>query len=85
MVSVKILDVKLNAEKHKNRKDWFIISQLQLNYTSEMEKAMQAAHGVGYEVYSRKHDIRMEVEKRREEDYLQSQRLVADLERKIHS
>lgn len=46
---------------------------------------MQAAHGVGYEVYSLKHDVRMEVEKKREEDYLQSQRLVADLDRKIHS
>ncbi|MCA1033883.1 MULTISPECIES: hypothetical protein [Bacillaceae] len=56
-----------------------------MNYTSEMEKAMHSAHGVGYEVYSRKHDVRMSVEKRREQDYLKSQRMVADLERKVHS
>ncbi|WP_174728173.1 hypothetical protein [Mesobacillus harenae] len=58
---------------------------MHLNYTSEMEKAMQGAHGVGYEVYSQKHEVRMKVEQKREQDYLQSQRIVADLDRKVHS
>ncbi|GIN70924.1 hypothetical protein J14TS2_13990 [Bacillus sp. J14TS2] len=49
-----------------------------------MEKAMHAAHGVGYEVYKRQHDIRMTIEKKREKDYLRSQRVASDLERKIH-
>lgn len=70
----------------KKRRDGFIISYLQLRYTSEMEKAMHSAHGVGYEVYSRNHDIRMKIEERREQDHLESQRLVSDLNRKsIHS
>ncbi len=46
---------------------------------------MQGAHGVGYEVYSQKHEVRMKVEQKREQDYLQSQRIVADLDRKVHS
>ncbi|MEW9109383.1 hypothetical protein ACQCT6_00500 [Cytobacillus gottheilii] len=50
-----------------------------------MEKAMRGAHGVGYEVYSRKHDVRMEVEEKRQKEYVESQRMVADLERKVHS
>ncbi|WP_335870296.1 hypothetical protein [Bacillus sp. 2205SS5-2] len=49
-----------------------------------MEKAMHAAHGVGYEVYKRKHDVRMQVEKRRENDYIQSRRIIANLDRKVH-
>ncbi|MDQ0273035.1 hypothetical protein [Cytobacillus purgationiresistens] len=50
-----------------------------------MEKAMHGAYGVGYETYSRKQDVRMRVEQKREEDYLKSQRMVADLDRKVHS
>lgn len=73
------------SRKRKNRREGFIISQLQLNYTSEMEKAMHGAHKVSYAVYSQKHEVRMKVEMRRERDYLQSQRIVADLDRKIHS
>ncbi|MFC5733836.1 hypothetical protein [Cytobacillus gottheilii] len=46
---------------------------------------MRGAHGVGYEVYSRKHDVRMEVEEKRQKEYVESQRMVADLERKVHS
>ncbi|WP_420796298.1 hypothetical protein [Bacillus methanolicus] len=49
-----------------------------------MEKAMQAAHGVGYEVYCRKRDVRMRIEKKREKEYIKSQRMVADLVRKFH-
>ncbi|WP_192913029.1 hypothetical protein [Bacillus mesophilum] len=46
---------------------------------------MRGAHGVGYEVYSQKHDVRMEVEEKRQKEYVESQRMVADLERKVHS
>lgn len=46
---------------------------------------MQGAHGVGYEVYSQKHDVRMEIEAKRQKEYIQSQRMVADMDRKIHS
>ncbi|GAM14354.1 MULTISPECIES: hypothetical protein [Bacillaceae] len=50
-----------------------------------MEKAMHGAHGISYEVYSMNHDARMEVERKRERDYIKSQRMVADLDRKVHS
>lgn len=46
---------------------------------------MHGAHGISYEVYSIDHEARMEVEKRRERDYIQSQRMVADIDRKVHS
>ncbi|KIL42653.1 hypothetical protein KP78_38760 [Jeotgalibacillus soli] len=50
-----------------------------------MEKAMQSAHGVGYEIYMRKHDVRMEVEFKREKEYKKGRLLVADLDSKLHS
>jgi hypothetical protein len=46
---------------------------------------MRGAHGVGYEVYKRKHDVRMNVEERREQDYIESRRIVSDLGRRVHS
>lgn len=49
-----------------------------------MEKALHSAHGIGYEVYSRHHTVRMKVEKRRKKDYLQCCRMVAELDRLIH-
>ncbi len=61
------------------------INQLHLNYTHGMEKAMRGAHGVGYALYSQKHDVRLKVEKKRQEEYVKSQRMLADFERKIHS
>ncbi|MGM0753673.1 MAG: hypothetical protein ACQET6_17320 [Bacillota bacterium] len=50
-----------------------------------MEKAMHGAHGIGYEVYKRKHDVRMQVEKRREQDYKESRRMIAALDRRVHA
>ncbi|MGD7024080.1 hypothetical protein ACQCVK_15875 [Rossellomorea vietnamensis] len=50
-----------------------------------MEKAMHGAHGVGYETYKRKHNVRMQVEKRRENEYVESRRMIADLDRKVHA
>ncbi|WP_227397169.1 hypothetical protein [Jeotgalibacillus aurantiacus] len=47
-----------------------------------MEKAMHSSHGVGYETYMRKHDVRMDVEMKREADYKKSQELLRDLEGK---
>ncbi|MBM7648574.1 hypothetical protein JOC78_001520 [Bacillus ectoiniformans] len=44
---------------------------------------MHGAHGVGYEVYSQEHKVRMDVEKKREEEYIESQRMVADYNRKF--
>ncbi|WP_205207647.1 hypothetical protein [Bacillus sp. P14.5] len=56
-----------------------------MEYTNEMEKAMHGAHGVGYETYKRKHKVRMQVEKRRENEYIESRRMIADLDRKVHA
>jgi hypothetical protein len=50
-----------------------------------MEKAMQQSHGIGYDEYSRRLDIRIQVEKRRERDYEKSNMIVNDLQRRLHS
>lgn len=46
---------------------------------------MQGAHGLGYETYKQKHGLRMKVEQKREQEHQECQRLVSDIERKIHS
>lgn len=46
---------------------------------------MHQAYGIGYEVYSRKFNKRMEVEQKREEDYKKSRRILAEIDRKVHS
>ncbi len=46
---------------------------------------MRRTHGVGYEVYCQKQDIRLSVEKKREQDYIKSRQIVAQFDRKIHS
>ena len=43
---------------------------------------MLGSHKINYAAYSRNHEARMRVEKRRQENYLKCQRLVADLTRK---
>jgi hypothetical protein len=48
-----------------------------------MEKAMQQSHGIGYQEYSRKLEKRIEVEKRREKEYKQSQLIVAQADRQL--
>ncbi|MDX8290176.1 MULTISPECIES: hypothetical protein [Metabacillus] len=55
-----------------------------MNYTTEMEKALMQSHKMGYAVYSRNHEKRMEVEKNREEDYQKSKQLFAELDRKMN-
>jgi hypothetical protein len=49
-----------------------------------MEKAMYNAHGVGYEEYKRHHKVRLRVEKRRQKDYMNCRKMVADLDRLVH-
>ncbi|WP_166701717.1 hypothetical protein [Bacillus thermotolerans] len=44
---------------------------------------MQSSHGVGYEVYSQNHDVRMDVERQREQEYSESRRIVAEYNRKL--
>ena len=43
-----------------------------MNVTSDMEKAMHAAHGVGYALYCQSLEVRMQVERRRTQDHLES-------------
>lgn len=45
---------------------------------------MHGAHGVGYEVYRRRHDVRMVVEKRRDEDYRKSYMIIEQIKRLTH-
>lgn len=59
------------------------INRLNLHYTPEMEKAMHGAHGVGYEVYSRKLTVRMKVEEKREKEYRKSVSIANHIERKV--
>ncbi|WP_277678613.1 hypothetical protein [Gracilibacillus dipsosauri] len=49
-----------------------------------MEKAMLQNHGVGYAQYSRQLSKRMNVERAREKSYMESQRVVQDVERQVH-
>ena len=55
-----------------------------MNYTTDMEKAMYQSHGVGYEQYCQKLEVRMLVEKKREEEYSKGRLIVLNLERKLH-
>ncbi|KAA0545336.1 hypothetical protein FZW96_18360 [Bacillus sp. BGMRC 2118] len=63
---------------NKNSKGMILI-HLQLNYTSEMEKAMQKSHGMGYAEYSCKLKKRMQVEMKRQKEYETSCRLRSGL------
>lgn len=59
--------------KSETRKDWFFIDPLKIQYTTDMEKALHGAHGIGYETYRRSCGKRIEVEMKRERDYAASQ------------
>ncbi|WP_169749086.1 hypothetical protein [Ornithinibacillus californiensis] len=54
-----------------------------MNYTPEMEKAMQTSHQMGYAEYCRKLENRMKVEKRRQEDYNKSKQIVAEIDSQL--
>ncbi|MCT2535925.1 hypothetical protein NC661_08385 [Aquibacillus koreensis] len=45
---------------------------------------MQQSHGLGYAEYSRKLSKRLHVEKERENDHKESQKIVHEVERLIH-
>lgn len=75
---------KNTSPSEKNWKEWIGINHLQLSYTSEMEKAMLKAHGVGYEEYSRRLSVRIKVENRRKNDYRKCCRMTADFDRLAH-
>jgi hypothetical protein len=55
-----------------------------MKYTNEMEKGLLRTHGVCYEVYKRKLNVRMEVEKRREMDHLLCKQLSANFDGRLH-
>ncbi|WP_176555889.1 hypothetical protein [Virgibacillus ndiopensis] len=55
-----------------------------MNYTPEMEKAMQKSHGIGYAEYGRKLDKRIVVEKRRQQEYEQCKHIVAEIDSQLH-
>lgn len=46
---------------------------------------MQKSHGIGYAEYGRKLDKRIQVEKRRERDYAQSRKVLANFVSSPHS
>lgn len=54
-----------------------------MNYTPEMEKAMQQSHKMGFEEYERNLDNRIAVEKRRQREYEQCKHMLAEIENKI--
>lgn len=55
-----------------------------MDYTAEMEKAMQHSHKIGYAEYCRKLDKRLDVEKKREQEYAACKHLAAQMDGKIH-
>ncbi|WP_205520064.1 hypothetical protein [Virgibacillus doumboii] len=55
-----------------------------MNYTPEMEKAMQQSHKIGFAEYERKLENRIAVEKRRQKDYEQCKHMVAELDSQLH-
>lgn len=54
-----------------------------MNYTPEMEKAMQQSHKMGYAEYERKLENRIAVEKRREKEYEACKHLTTDIDSQI--
>lgn len=60
------------------------MEKLNLNYTPEMEKAMQQNHGMNFSEYEMNVDKRMEVEKARQESYERSTKMIAELKRDVH-
>lgn len=55
-----------------------------MNYTPEMEKAMQQSHKMGYAEYERNLDNRLIVEKRRQQEYEQCKFLITKIDNNIH-
>lgn len=65
-------------------KGWFIINSDNIeNYSQDMEKAMAKHHRMSIAEYEAKLDNRMEVEKRREQEYQQSKQIVAEMDNQL--
>lgn len=45
---------------------------------------MQQSHGIGYAEYSQKLENRLAVERKRQREYEQSRRIVAEVDRIVH-
>ncbi|MDY0405215.1 hypothetical protein P5G51_007175 [Virgibacillus sp. 179-BFC.A HS] len=64
-----------------SKKGWFtIFSGIKMNYTPEMEKAMQQSHNMNFAEYGRKLNKRLAVEKRRQKEYQKSKYIYAEME-----
>ncbi|MFB1051183.1 hypothetical protein [Paraliobacillus sp. JSM ZJ581] len=60
------------------------MDNLALNYTSEMEKAMQQNHGVGYAEYGQNLEKRLEIERKREKSHRKCLKIVTEMEQQAH-
>lgn len=58
--------------------------KLELNYTSDMEKAMQQAHGVNFSEYEMNADKRLEVEMQREKQYKEGLEISSEMEKDVN-
>ena len=55
-----------------------------MKYTTDMEKALEKAHGVSFAEYESKLSTRMDVEKKRELDYETRKQIVAQTHAPVH-
>jgi hypothetical protein len=60
---------QLYGSNLSERKGVGMIQKLNLNYTESMEKSLQQSHGLSYREYELSHEKRLEIEKKRDEDY----------------
>ncbi|WP_156288501.1 hypothetical protein [Oceanobacillus salinisoli] len=58
--------------------------KLIMKYTTDMEKALEQSHGMNFAEYERKLSNRMKVERKREKDYEQSKKVVAEATSQVH-
>lgn len=65
---------------YKTRKGLVQITNLiKTAYTTDMEKAMQRNHGIGYAEYNRSLTKRLEVEKKRDKEYEVTKKILTQL------
>lgn len=55
-----------------------------MNYTSEMEKAMQQSHHIGYAEYEQKLDKRMAVERKRQREHRKCKHFAAEYNHQLN-
>lgn len=60
------------------------MDNLALTYTSEMEKAMQQNHGLGFAEYERKLNQRLKIEREREKSHRDGLKAVTKMNRQVH-